>query len=95
MPFLASRGLTLSPSACSSFADFTFPSRPHVCVLGRRGFLLESAAARVCREAGARVRTNVMVRDMDLVPAAAEVVADGLPLYRGAQLAIETTLLLC
>ena len=39
-----------------------------------------------------------MVRDMDLFPAAAlngrrlEVVADGLPLYRGAQLAIDTTL---
>ena len=39
-------------------------------VLGRRGHPLESAAARVCREAGA-VRTNVMVRDMDLLPAAA------------------------
>ena len=67
-------------------------------VLGRRGFPLESAAARVCREAGARVRTNVMVRDMDLLPAAAldgrrlEVVADGLTLHRGAQLAIDTTL---
>ena len=67
-------------------------------VLGRRGFPLESAAARVCREVGARVRTNVMVRDMDLLPAAAldgrrlEVVADGLPLSRGVQLAIDTTL---
>ena len=35
-------------------------------VLGRRGFPLESAAARVCREAGARVPTNV--RDLDLLP---------------------------
>ena len=34
--------------------------------LGRRGFSLESAAARVCREAGGRVTTNVMVRDLDL-----------------------------
>ena len=35
-------------------------------VLGRRGFALESVAARVCRFAteGARVRTNVFVRDM-------------------------------
>ena len=35
-------------------------------VLGRRGFALESAAARVCREAGARVSLNVRVQDMDL-----------------------------
>ena len=35
----------------------------------RRGNPLESAVARVCREAGARVRTNVMVLDMDLLPA--------------------------
>ena len=34
--------------------------------LGRRGFPLENAAARICREAGGRVRTNVFVRDMDL-----------------------------
>ena len=66
-------------------------------VLGRRGFPLESAAARVCREAGARVRTNVMVRDLDLWPPhridnrRLEVVADGLPLHGGAQLAIDTT----
>ena len=37
-------------------------------VMGRRGFALESAAARVCREAGARVSTNVLVRDLDLLP---------------------------
>ena len=35
-------------------------------VLGRRGFALESATARVCREAGGRVSTNVMVCDLDL-----------------------------
>ena len=33
-------------------------------VLGRRGFAVESAVARVCREAGGRV-TLKMVRDMD------------------------------
>ena len=54
-------------------------------VLGRRVFALESAEARVCREAGARVTTNVMVRDLDLLPMnhvvarRLEVVADGLP----------------
>ena len=67
-------------------------------VLGRRGFALESAAACVCREAGARVTTNVMVRDLDLLPMdrvdarRLEVVADGLPLFHGAQVALDTTL---
>ena len=67
-------------------------------MLGRRGFALESAAARVCREAGARVSLNVPVRDLDLHPLARvdgrrlEVVADGLPLFLGAQLAIDTTM---
>ena len=66
--------------------------------LGRRGFSLESAAARVCREAGRRVTTNVRVQDMDLLPLRhldnrrLEVVVDGLPLFRGAQLAIDTTM---
>ena len=36
-------------------------------MLGGRGFSVESAAARVCREAGARVSTNVFVRDLDPV----------------------------
>ena len=35
-------------------------------VLGRRGAALESVAVRVCREAGARVSTNVFVRDLDI-----------------------------
>ena len=69
-----------------------------VGVLGRRGYPLESAAARVCREAGARVSTNVLVRDLDILPLdrqdgrKLEVVADGLPLFHGAQLAIDTTI---
>ena len=37
-------------------------------MLGRRAFATESAAARVCREAGARVTTNVMVWDLDMMP---------------------------
>ena len=63
-----------------------------------RGFALESAAAQVCREAGARVSTNVLVRDLDLLPLQhadarrLEVVADGLPLCHGAQIAVDTTL---
>ena len=67
-------------------------------VLGRRGYPLEVAAAQVCREAGARVSTNLHVRDMDLAEfnnldgRRLEVVADGLTLWHGAQLAIDTTL---
>ena len=67
-------------------------------VLGRRGFALESAAARVCREAGARVSTNIFVRDLDVVAVRAEdqrrieVIAEGLPVFHGSQLAIDTTL---
>ena len=66
-------------------------------VLGRRGFVVESAAARVCREAGARVSLNVRVQDIDLARPDVldnrrlEIVADGLPLFHGAQLAIDTT----
>ena len=35
-------------------------------VLGRRGFAVESAGARICREGGGRVVTNAMLRDFDL-----------------------------
>ena len=66
-------------------------------VLGRRGFSLESGAARVCREAGGRAATNLLVGDMDLgVPNAHDSrrleVVDGLPLFGGAQFAVDTTL---
>ena len=67
-------------------------------VLGRRGFALECAAAQVCREAGGRVSTNVMVRDLDVAEfnlrdaRRLEVVADGFSIFGGAQLAIDTTL---
>ena len=65
-------------------------------MLGRRGYALESVAARICREAGGRVRTNMFVRDMDLdVPVSdgrrLEVVVDGLPLHGGAQHLLEPT----
>ena len=36
-----------------------------VGVPGRRGFVVENVAARICREVGGRVTTNVVVRDMD------------------------------
>ena len=67
-------------------------------VLSRRGYALESVMARVCREAGGRVTTNVPVRDLDLEIAdradarRLEVAVDGLPLFGGAQLAIDATI---
>ena len=51
---------------------------------------------RICREAGGRVSTNFLVRDLDLEHLQGpdgrrlEVVADGLPLFGGAQLAVDT-----
>ena len=97
LPFTARRcrcGRPLGPSGHHRAAC------ARVGVLGRRGFALESAATRVCREAGGRVMTNMLVRDMDLAPGAnymadgrrLEVVVDGLSLFHGAQLAIHTTL---
>ena len=59
---------------------------------------MESVAARICREAGGRVTTNVMVRDLDLAAPnmfdarRLEVVVDGLPLFGGVQLAVDTTM---
>ena len=66
-------------------------------VLVQRGFPPEAAVARICREAGARVATNVAVRDLNIpVPPAdgrrLEVVANNLPLWNGAQLALDVTL---
>ena len=66
-------------------------------VLSRRGFALESVIARICREARGRVTTNVLLRDLDLEIADRtdarwlEVAVDGLPLFGGAQLAIDAT----
>ena len=59
-------------------------------VLVRRACPFERAAARVCYEAGARVATNVALRDLNLgVPVSdgrrLEVVANGLPAFGGIQ----------
>ena len=67
-------------------------------VLRGRGIPLERAAARVCREAGARVTTNTRLSDLNLDhinrqdDRRIEVIANGLPLWGGAQLAVDTTL---
>ena len=62
----------------------------HSGVFGPGGFAVESAVARVCREAGGRVSCTVFVRDLDVgVPVA----GDGrLPLFHGAQLAVDVTM---
>ena len=67
-------------------------------VLGRRGFAVESAVAQICREGGAQVSTNVMLRDLDISPPQnsdgrrLEVVAEGLTSFGGCQLALDATL---
>ena len=84
--------------ACHSIpVTITAQRAPWWGCLSRRGFVLESAA-RVCREAGGRVTTNVRIQDMDLAAPnrldnrRIEVVVDGLPLFHGAQLAVDTTM---
>ena len=70
---------------------------PRSGVLRSRGGPLERAAARVCREAGATVAMHALVRDLNVVPVRQderriEVIANGLPLWGGVQLAVDTTL---
>ena len=53
--------------------------------------------ARICREAGATVRVNVKLRDMNVTVSVqdereVEVLASGLPLQHGSQLAMDVTL---
>ena len=66
-------------------------------VLASRALPLERAIARVCQEAGARVGRNVALAAMNIdVPVhdarRVEVVCNGLPLWHGAQLAVDATL---
>ena len=94
---LSSRSCTCGRLRLSDIFGHHRASCAQAGVLGRRGFAVESAAARICREAGGRVATNCFVRDLDIgVPVndgrRLEVVVDGLPLYGGAQLAVDTTL---
>eukprot|EP00434_Breviolum_minutum_P031171 symbB.v1.2.027568.t1/scaffold2838.1/size69213/9 len=67
-------------------------------VLRSRGGPPERAAARVCREAGARVTTHTRLADLNVQHVQhiddrrIEVIANGLALWGGAQLAVDTTL---
>ena len=71
---------------------------PTAGVLKKRGAPLEKATARICREAGARVVENQFLRDLNVDGVGAgdgrrlEVIANGLPLWGGAQLAVDATL---
>ena len=65
--------------------------------LRSRAVPTEGTLARVCREAGASVRCNAKLRDMNIAVSAAdersiEVLASGLPVHHGAQLAVDITL---
>jgi hypothetical protein len=86
---------------CRQFLDSFGDHRASCAVSGilvRRAVPMESALARVFREAGGRVRTNVFVRDLNIGIGRAgdgrriEVIADGLPLFHGVQLAIDGTI---
>ena len=87
---------------CGPSTRLFWPPPRSMCTSGSSGpdLSLESAAARVCREAGERVMANMLVRDMDLALGAnhmadgrrLEVVVDGLSLFHGAQQCIDTTL---
>ena len=66
--------------------------------LATRGGPLERAAARICREGGARVTTNTRLADLNIHALSRvddrriEVIANGLPMWGGSQLAVDTTL---
>ena len=70
---------------------------PHMGMLRTRALAPERTVARVCRAAGATVRCNANLVDINVaVPAgderAVKVLASGLPLVHGAQLAVDITL---
>ena len=70
---------------------------PHSGRLKRRAVAPERTLARICREAGATVRCNARLRDMNVAVSstddrAIEVLASGLPYHHGAQLAVDITL---
>ena len=99
-PPTTSSSLTARTFRCGHQLDSSDHNRAACALSGllaRRG-LLWRTQWRLCREGGAGVTTNVMVRDLDvLVPQALGsrrlgVVAQGLPQFGGTQLAIGATL---
>ena len=70
---------------------------PHTGRFKKRATPVERTLARTCREAGARVKFNAFLRDMNVGVRATddrkiEVLAQDLPCFGGAQLAIDVTL---
>jgi hypothetical protein len=74
------------------------PLGDHRAACATSGFLrvrpipLERAVARICREAGGRVRTNMNLPCPPPDARAIEVLISGVPLWHGAQIAIDATL---
>ena len=93
--------LTASHCRCRRTLD---PYGDHRAACAQSGILrsragpLERATARICREAGARVTTNTLLTDLNIEHSTRpddrriEVIANGLTLWGGTQLAIDTTL---
>ena len=88
-------------NSCRACLDALGDHRAACSLAGRlvlRSSPVERMWARVCREGGARVQTNVFLRDLNLRGVEAqdgrriEVIANGLPLYHGAQIAIDATI---
>ena len=75
----------------------TVPLAPQQESLVRRAVPVERVVAQICREAGGRVATDVFLRDLNMgLPISdarrLEVVANGLPSFHGAQVAVDVTL---
>ena len=85
---------------CGALLDVNDRHRAACPVSGRlktRGAPTERVIARVCREAGATIRLNIMLKDMNVGVKAGderriEVLAQGLPLHGVAQLAVDASL---
>ena len=95
--------LQVAEAVCECGADLAREGRHRAACtrsgkLKTRALAPERTLARVCREAGATVRFNAKLRDMNLLSVAAdderaiEVLASGLPFFFGAQLAVDVTL---
>jgi hypothetical protein len=98
---LPALSLTPSKCKCGGKLDSLGDHRAACSTSGRlhpRSKPLERALARVCREAGARVATNMFLRDLNLANISPldgrqiEICANGLPLWGGQQLAIDATI---
>ena len=95
--------LFLTESTCSGCHEPLDPLGHHRAAcshsgrIQRRATPIERVIARICREAGARVKFNALLRDMNVRVASSdarriEVLAQDLPCFGGSQLAVDVTL---